>query len=117
MGYPTPRYPTVCYRLLPGLSSFLAGLTTAGAAIPVLPGCRRLALPLTGPTRRALARSPLLRRLAGAWPEGHTGVCLLPSRAHAGITVDGEPIGEPEGLRDNFKPLMTVVAGGKNRGR
>jgi hypothetical protein len=55
--------------------------------------------------------------MSGAWPEWHTGVCLLPFRAHAWITVDGEPIGEPEGLRDNFKPLMTVVAGGKNRGR
>ena len=58
----------------------------------------------------------LLLRMSGAWPEWHTGVCLLPFRAHAWVTVDGEPIGEPEGLRDNFKPLMTVVAGGKNRG-
>ena len=58
----------------------------------------------------------LLLRMSGAWPEWHTGVCLLPFRAHAWVTVDGEPIGEPEGLRDNFKPLMTVGAGGKNRG-
>jgi hypothetical protein len=54
----------------------------------------------------------LLLRMSGAWPEWHMGVCLLPFRAHAWVTVDGEP----EGLRDNFKPLMTVVAGGKNRG-
>jgi hypothetical protein len=33
-----------------------------------------------------------------------------------GSRSTAEPIGEPEGLRDNFKPLMTVVAGGKNRG-
>ena len=83
---------------------------------------RLLALAAVGYARRLARRKPdvlerrLLLRMSGAWPEWHTGVCLLPFRAHAWVTVDGEPIGEPEGLRDNFKPLMTVVAGGKNRG-
>lgn len=53
----------------------------------------------------------LLLRMDGVWPEWHTGVCLLPFRAHAWVEVDGEPVGEPNGLKDNFQPLMTVCAG------
>lgn len=53
----------------------------------------------------------LLLRMSGVWPEWHTGVCLLPFRAHAWVEVDGQPVGEPTGLKDNFQSLLTVSAG------
>ncbi len=56
----------------------------------------------------------LLLRMRGVWPEWHTGVCLNPFRAHAWVAVDGKPIGEPDGLEENFQTLILVAANEAN---
>ncbi|MFC7488653.1 lasso peptide biosynthesis B2 protein [Knoellia pratensis] len=56
--------------------------------------------------QRSLATA-LLCRLHGVWPTWHTGVRMEPFLAHAWVSVDGVPVGEPESTA-LFRPIMTV---------
>lgn len=56
----------------------------------------------------------LVCRFDGVWPEWHTGVCTQPFRAHAWVSVDGQPIGEPDGLAETFQPVLSISAPGRS---
>ncbi|MET4783641.1 lasso peptide biosynthesis B2 protein [Glaciihabitans sp. UYNi722] len=50
----------------------------------------------------------LLCRMHGRWPEWHSGICTEPFRAHAWVSVDGQPVGEPEVIQRLFIPTISV---------
>lgn len=52
-------------------------------------------------------RRPLLCRALGVWPTWCTGVRTEPFGAHAWLSVDGEPVGEPAHERA-YTPTIPV---------
>lgn len=45
----------------------------------------------------------------GRWPQWHAGAAIDPFRAHAWVSVDGEPVREPTSLNRYFASMLSVV--------
>ncbi|MEZ0089713.1 lasso peptide biosynthesis B2 protein [Streptacidiphilus sp. EB129] len=78
---------------------------TARARAAVITVSRRCASH-RGCLQRSLATA-VLCRMRGVWPTWCTGVRTQPFRAHAWVSVDGEPVGEPHPA-DYYTAIMTV---------
>lgn len=48
-------------------------------------------------------------RLKGTWPQWYSGIATEPFRAHAWVSVDGVPVGEPEAVQQTFIPTLQVL--------
>ncbi|WP_454132060.1 lasso peptide biosynthesis B2 protein [Microbacterium lacticum] len=48
-------------------------------------------------------------RLKGSWPQWYSGIATEPFRAHAWVSVDGVPVGEPEAVQQTFIPTLQVL--------
>lgn len=44
----------------------------------------------------------------GYWPEWHAGAAIDPFRAHAWVSVDGDPVREPTSLNKYFVTMVSV---------
>lgn len=51
----------------------------------------------------------LICRMHGEWPEWYSGIATEPFRAHAWVSVDGRPVGEPEAVQRTFIPTLQVL--------
>lgn len=51
----------------------------------------------------------LMCRMRGEWPEWYSGIATEPFRAHAWVSVDGIPVGEPEVVQRTFIPTLQVL--------